>query len=143
MVRLLRENDAQPTVIELNIDTVLSLRHDGVDAIYGDATLKDTLEGAGVSRARSLILTSAGMANSAQVIEFARELNPNIRVLARAAHLRDQQDLQGAGADTLYSGEGEVALAFVEDIMDRLGATPEQIDRERARAHDELFAGFG
>ncbi len=37
--------------------------------------------------------------------------------------------------------EGEVALAFIEDILDGLGATPEQIDRERARAHDELSGG--
>jgi CPA2 family monovalent cation:H+ antiporter-2 len=141
VVRLLRENEIQPTVIDLNIDTVRALRQEGVDAIYGDATLKDTLEGAGVAKSGSLILTSAGMANSAQVIQLARELNPDIRVLARAAYLRDLQQLQAAGADTAYSGEGEVALAFVEDILDRLGATPEQIDRERARAHEELFAG--
>jgi hypothetical protein len=32
-----------------------------------------------------------------------------------------------------------VALAFIEDILDTLGATPEQIDRERSRAHGELF----
>jgi CPA2 family monovalent cation:H+ antiporter-2 len=46
-----------------------------------------------------------------------------------------------AGANSVYSGEGEVALAFIEDILDGLGATPEQIDRERARAHDELTGG--
>ena len=39
----------------------------------------------------------------------------------------------------MFTGEGEVALAFVEDMLGRLGATAEQIDRERARAHDELF----
>jgi CPA2 family monovalent cation:H+ antiporter-2 len=43
-----------------------------------------------------------------------------------------------AGATNVYSGEGEVALAFIEDILDTLGATAEQIDRERARAHREL-----
>lgn len=45
-----------------------------------------------------------------------------------------------AGPDTVYSGEGDVALAFVEDILESLGAIPEQIDRERARAHPELTA---
>ena len=49
--------------------------------------------------------------------------------------------LKQAGADMpCYSGEGEVALAFVEDILETLGATPEQIDRERARAHHELVS---
>jgi CPA2 family monovalent cation:H+ antiporter-2 len=86
----------------------------------------------------SLILGSAGMANSTEVIRMARELNPKIRVLARASYLRDVRALVDAGANAVYSGEGEVALAFVEDVLETLGATPEQIDRERARAHREL-----
>ena len=139
VVRLLRENGITPTVVELNMDTVRALRQEGVDAVYGDATRPETLAGAGVASAGSVILTSAGMANSAEVIRAARELNPDVRVLARAAYLRDRANLRQAGADTVYSGEGEVALAFIEDILDRLGATPEQIDRERARAHKELF----
>jgi CPA2 family monovalent cation:H+ antiporter-2 len=47
--------------------------------------------------------------------------------------------LKAAGADSVYSAEGEVALALIEDILDSLGATSEQIDRERARAHGELI----
>jgi CPA2 family monovalent cation:H+ antiporter-2 len=139
VIRLLKENRIEPTVIELNMDTVRALREEGVNAVYGDATRPDTLAGAGVAAAGSLILTSAGMANSTEVIRAARTLNPQIRVLARAAYLRDLAPLLGAGADTVYTGEGEVALAFIEDILERLGATPEQIDRERARAHEELF----
>jgi CPA2 family monovalent cation:H+ antiporter-2 len=139
VIRLLRENGIEPTVIELNMETVRALRDDNVDAVYGDATRPETLTGASVTNAGTLILTSAGMANSAEVIRTARELNPGIRVLARAAYLRDLEALKNAGADTVYSGEGEVALAFIEDILDRLGATAEQIDRERARAHEELF----
>ena len=139
VIRLLREAGIEPTVIELNIDTVRALRHDGVDAVYGDATSPTTLTGAGVTAAGSLMLTSAGMANATEVIRAARDLNPSIRVLARAAYLRDLPALKDAGADTVYTGEGEVALAFIEDILGRLGATPDQIDRERARAHEELF----
>jgi CPA2 family monovalent cation:H+ antiporter-2 len=138
VVRLLRDNDVAPTVIDLNIDAVRALREDGVDAIYGDATRAGTLEAAGAARAASLILGSAGMANSADVIRAARALNPGIRVLARAPYLRDVAALKSAGADRVYSGEGEVALAFVEDILDSLGATPEQIDRERERAHADI-----
>ena len=69
----------------------------------------------------------------------ARAINPRVRLLARAPYLRDVAGLRDAGADRVYSGEGEVALAFIEDLLESLGATPEQIDRERARAHAELF----
>ncbi len=139
VARLLKESGIDPTVIELNIDTVRAIRTEGIDAVYGDATRPETLIEAGIATAASLILTSAGMANSTEVIRAAREVNPGIRVLARVIYLRDLPELKRAGADTVFTGEGEVALAFVEDLLSRLGATAEQIDRERARAHNELF----
>jgi CPA2 family monovalent cation:H+ antiporter-2 len=139
VARLLKEAGIAPTIVELNIETVRTIRESGVDAVYGDATRPETLLEAGIATANNLILTSAGMANSSEVIRAAREANPRIRVLARVSYLRDLSELRQAGADTVYAGEGEVALAFVEDLLSRLGATAEQIDRERARAHTELF----
>ena len=139
VARMLKENGIEPTVIEINIDTVRELRDSGADAVYGDATKPDTLAEAGIATADNLILTSAGMANSEEVIRAAREANPKVRVLARASYLRDLPGLRRAGADTVFTGEGEVALAFVEEMLERLGATAEQIDRERDRAHGELF----
>jgi len=141
VARMLKENGIEPTVVEINIDTIRELRQQGVDAVYGDATRPETLTEAGITSADNLILTSAGMADSSEVIRAAREANPKIRVLARAAYLRDLPALVAAGADTTFTGEGEVALAFVEDLLSRLGASAEQIDRERARAHEELFSG--
>ena len=129
----------EPTVIEINIETVRELREHGADAVYGDATRPETLIEAGIETADNLILTSAGMANSEEVIRAARDANPRVRVLARASYLRDLPSLRRAGADTVFTGEGEVALAFVEEMLERLGATAEQIDRERDRAHNELF----
>jgi CPA2 family monovalent cation:H+ antiporter-2 len=138
VVRLLQENGVRPTVIELNMDAARALKHEGIDAVYGDATRVETLEAAGVAEARSLILGSAGMANSSEVIRGARSLNAEIRVLARASYVRDVAGLKHAGADRIYAGESEVALAFIEDILGSLGATAEQIERERARAREEL-----
>ena len=139
VARMLKTNGIAPTIIELNIETVRELREQGIDAVYGDASRPDTLEAADAANAGSLILTSAGMDNGAEVIRLAREHNPAIRVLARAPYLRDLPALTSAGADTVFTGEGEVALAFVETILTRLGATAEQMDRERDRAHRDLF----
>lgn len=138
---MLKENGIEPTIIELNVDTVRELRDEGYHAIYGDASRPDTLDVAEITGAGSVILTSAGMENSTEVIRMARERSPGIRVLARGSYLRDLPGLRAAGADTIFTGEGEVALAFVEAILGRLGATAEQVDRERDRAHRELFGG--
>src|SRR4051812_14357214 len=45
------------------------------------------------------------------------------------------------GADEIYSGEEEVALAITDAVLRELGATPEQIDRERDRVWAKLFGG--
>jgi CPA2 family monovalent cation:H+ antiporter-2 len=137
VTRLLRENGVAPAVIELNMETVRELREEGVLAVYGDAGQADTLRAAQIDHAASLIL-SADMGDSREAIRLAREMNPAIRVLARTAYLRQRRDLETAGADAVFAGEGEVALALTEAILSRLGATPEQMDRERSRVRAEL-----
>ncbi|HEY1192364.1 MAG TPA: cation:proton antiporter, partial [Gemmata sp.] len=141
--RLLRENGIEPTVIELNIDTVQGLHAGGASAVYGDATHPDTLKEAGVDRAASLILSSSQLAGGSEVIRAAKELNPDIRVLARSAYVRELHALQEVGSEVVVSGEGEVALALTEAILRRLGATPDQIDRERERVRLDLSRGGG
>jgi CPA2 family monovalent cation:H+ antiporter-2 len=140
VTRLLRDNGVKPTVNEMNMETVRQLRREGIDAVYGDAAHRETLDATGLASAATLILTSAGMSSTPEVIRLAREMNPSIRVLVRAAYLRDAPELQRSGADLVFTGEGEVALALTEAILRRLGATPDQIDRERARVHSELLS---
>jgi CPA2 family monovalent cation:H+ antiporter-2 len=123
------------------METVRHLRDEGRAAEYGDARHREPLEHARTEHAGHLILTS-DVPNSEEIIRLARELNPEIHVLARTAHLRGVGSLRDAGADGVFSGEGEVALALTQAILDRLGATAEQVDRERERVHTELFGAF-
>ena len=137
VTRLLKDNGINPTVIELNIDTVRALRQEGISAVYGDARDPDTLVTAGVRHAANLIVSGAD-SGAAETIRSARELNPQLHVFARGAYLRDVPQLRSAGADQVFSGEGEVALAMTEAVLRRLGATDDQIDGERRRLHGEL-----
>lgn len=139
LVRLLQENGIEPTVIDLNLDTVQRLRTKGLPATYGDATHRETILEAGAKEAIALILSSSGMRGSEETIRIARELNPRIRVLARAGYLREVAALRRAGADVVFASEGEIALTMTEFILRQLGASPDQIDRERDRVRSELF----
>jgi CPA2 family monovalent cation:H+ antiporter-2 len=137
--RLLVDNEIEPTIIDLNVETVRGLRAQRRAAVYGDAMHRDTLVAAGVKQAGHLILAASGLHGSEEIIRAAREINPSIRVYARSAYLRESPALRRAGAERVFSGEGEVALAMTVAILRGLGATPEQIDRERERVQDELF----
>ncbi|HEY6362690.1 MAG TPA: cation:proton antiporter [Vicinamibacterales bacterium] len=138
VTRLLRENGISPTVVELNIETVRTMRQEGLSAIYGDARHPHTLVTAGLRHAGTLIVSGADT-GAPETIRSARELNEDVQIFVRAGYLRDIPALRAAGAQHVFSGEGEVALAMTEAVLQRLGATPDQIDRERQRVHEALF----
>jgi K+:H+ antiporter len=139
LARLLGESHIEPIIIELNVQTVRRLTNEGILAIYGDATHRETLENADVANAVALILSSSSMHGTSETIRIARTLNPRILIFARSSYLRERTELRKAGADAVFSGEGEVAMAMTEFILRQLRATPEQIDAERDRIRAELF----
>jgi CPA2 family monovalent cation:H+ antiporter-2 len=139
LARLLKQNDVEPTIIDMNLQTVNQLRAEGKRAVYGDANHHETLRQAGVHQAGTLILSASGLQGGDEVIRLARELNPRLRILVRSAYLRERQPLLKAGADAVFAGEGEVALAMVENVLTELGATPDQIDDERDQVRSEFF----
>ncbi len=118
--RIVAEYTADVTVIELNLDTVRELRAAGQQVVYGDVLRPGTLEEAGIATAGSLIL-SVEIEDAAEVIRQARAVNPELRVLARCAHLRDAPALRKAGAEVV-AGEAEVAIALAQVVKERAGA---------------------
>jgi CPA2 family monovalent cation:H+ antiporter-2 len=138
--RLLQKNGIRPVIVEMNLDTVRDLRQRGFEAVYGDAAARETLQAAKIAQADALILTSSSLANSDEVIRIARELNPEIRVVARANYVYELKSLVEAGAERVVTAESEVALAMTEYMLRELGATVEQVDRERDRVREELYA---
>jgi CPA2 family monovalent cation:H+ antiporter-2 len=122
--KILSERDAVVTVVELNLETVRRLRAEGVPVVYGDVLRPGTLEEAGVATAGSLIL-SVEVEDAAELIRQARSVNPELRVLARCAHLRDVPALRRAGATVIAAAEAEVALALAEVLDADLGSESE------------------
>ncbi|PAW79443.1 MAG: sodium:proton exchanger [Verrucomicrobia bacterium Tous-C9LFEB] len=138
LTRILRENSIDVVIIEMNIETVERLTQEGVNAVYGDAAQREILQHAFVEKAESLIIAASGLETEA-VVQTARELNPDIRILTRATYLKESGELRKIGANAVFSSEGEIALAMLDYLMRQLGATEEQIDREHDRLRRELF----
>ncbi len=137
VVELLRESGIEPTVIELNHETVRALTKQGVPAVYGDASQRLILEQAGVASAASLIYAASGSPPE-ELIRAARELKQDIVVIVRSAYLREIEPLKRAGADIVVASEGEVALAMTEQILADLGADPDRLDRARSQVRSSF-----
>jgi len=139
--RLLHDGGIEPVIVETNLDTVHRARREGRHAVYGDAGHLEILEAAGIGTAVALVLSASTTEQNAEIIRIARKANPTMRVLARASYLRETDGMLKAGADAVFAGEGEVALAMTEHVLGILGATAEQMDRERQRVREEVFPG--
>jgi CPA2 family monovalent cation:H+ antiporter-2 len=137
VVTLLQENNLVPTVIDMNLETVRSLRAQGVRAIYGDASQSAILDTAGIQRASGLVFASN--APPFDTVKMAASLKKELAVMTRTTYMREAPQLRAVGATVIVS-EAEVALAMTESLLKRLGATAEQLDRARARVRREIEA---
>ncbi len=136
--RILMGNSIQAVIIEMNIDTVQKLHAENIPAIYGDATSREVLHHAGLEDAKGLIIAASNLP-AADIIQAAREINPKIRIISRTTYLRDTESHRSQGANAVFSGEGEIALSMTAFLMEELGATDEQIERERDRVRNEFL----
>jgi voltage-gated potassium channel len=75
-----------------------------VDHIYaGDAADRQTIEGAGIRRAASVLLTTNDDAMNIYLAVFCRKLNPDLRIVSRITHERNVEAIHRAGADFVLS----------------------------------------
>jgi CPA2 family monovalent cation:H+ antiporter-2 len=112
---LLLDCGLEITIIDLNLDTVRTLRLEGYNSLYGDALRPGTLEDAGITTAGSLIL-STDIEDAPEIIKHARLCNPDLQIMARCTHLRGVAALRRAGASVVIAGEAEVGVALSEVV---------------------------
>ena len=130
-LRLLIENEVEPTVVELNPETVKTLCAQGIQAIYGDASHIETLKAAGLEKTKNLILTASELSGAIELIQAVRETNPKVYIVARTVRLETKKSLLDAGANRVFSAEGEMALSITECLLQSLGATQDQLEANR------------
>ncbi|MEI6564617.1 MAG: cation:proton antiporter [bacterium] len=135
---LLLEHAITPTVIEMNHDTITRLRTRAIAAVYGDASHAEVLRAAGTEQAGTLILSAPGIPTGAEIIRQARAMNPGIHILVNTSFLSECPVLETAGADEVFSGEAEVALAMCGSMLRRLGAGTDEIRQTGDRVRTTL-----
>jgi voltage-gated potassium channel len=113
-------------VIDSKPDTIRELEPKSVPHFVGDATLDETLEEAGIRRAKGLVACSDSDVANVYVTLSARALNPSLYIVARAAQAETEKKLKMAGANRvispyLISGRRMAAMAVrpvTSDFLD-------------------------
>ena len=103
VVEVLRARGVAFAVVDLDPDNCRELEEAHQPAVRGDATQEDVLRAAGTERAKTLITCLADDAHNVYTILIARQLNPEITVIARAVESGAEERLKLAGADRVLN----------------------------------------
>lgn len=139
LANLLHEHSIEPTIIEMNHETVTYLQRHSIAAVYGDASHAEVLKAAGTKHAGTLILSAPGIPTAPDIIRQARAMNPDIRILVNTSYLSECPLLEATGADEVFSGEAEVASAMCTSVLRQLGVAPDEISRVGDRIRTTFF----
>jgi len=90
-------------VIVRDPENAKQLRDHGYEVLTADPSDEEPLHRVGIERARGLIAATNKDAQDAMVILTARELNPDLRIVAAATDRENIRKLRRAGADIVLS----------------------------------------
>jgi len=130
LIRSLRAIDGVFVVIESDQGKVEALMNLGIPTLVRDATLEESLIEAGVQHARGIATCLPDDADNVYVVLTARDLNPRIHIVARAAEEQAESKLIRAGANRVVAptiiGGHRMAMALtkpaVGDFLDSITA---------------------
>ncbi len=109
-------------VIERDQQKVTELVQLGVSVLVRDATLDESLHEAGVEHARGLAACLPDDADNVYVVLTARDLNPRLHIVARAAEEQAEPKLIRAGANRVVAptiiGGHRLAMALTKPAVD-------------------------
>jgi voltage-gated potassium channel len=128
VVEVLQERKVQFVVIEEKEENCRELEDLGIPYLHGDATQESVLRAAHVERAKSFLTCLSDDAHNVYAILLARQLNPEIDIIARAVDEGADERLRRAGADRVINPYrlGGMRLAFTAlkpTVMDFIEAS--------------------
>ncbi|MER3474528.1 MAG: hypothetical protein C4335_10970 [Armatimonadota bacterium] len=100
-------------VIDLDPESILRARNQGIPTIYGDAEAREVLELANPHTATIAILTMPESSSAMVAARRLKEINPQLTVLARTHDERKIADLKRCGVDYVVFAEEETAGVIV------------------------------
>ena len=118
-------SDAVPcVVIERGRELVEALRAHGRAAVYGDPSDAATLIQAHIADAAVLVITAVDSTTMRPMIESARTLNPQIRIVAQALDEQEAAWLGEAGVDATVQARVALAEALRMTVAAQRAAAP-------------------
>lgn len=124
----LRTTGQEFVVVEQDRGLVDELRRRGERVLIGSASNRALLERAGLARATLLVVAIPDPIAIRRIVDFAREMNPRIDIVARTHSIAERDALEERGAAEAVVGELELALEMSRHCLRRFGMEAEETE---------------
>jgi voltage-gated potassium channel len=104
-------------VIEKDRELIPVMDEDKVLYVCGDVSDEANLIKAGIKRAKGLVAVLATDADNVFLVLTARQLNPDIHIVARACHVESKAKLRAAGANNVESPYEMGGVSMAQRIL--------------------------
>jgi CPA2 family monovalent cation:H+ antiporter-2 len=123
--------------LEIDPTFVRDCRRHGHPVHYGDASSEELMRRVGVDRARFLAVTLPDTVLERTLIARARQMNPNLFILARSRRGTEDEQFYLDGADEVIHETFEAGIEFIARILRRLNFPKQEVERQigEARSH--------
>lgn len=116
-------------IVDANPEVVRQEKQKGENIHYGDATFKVVLEHAGAKDARVLIIGISDATSTGKIVEIAKQLNPNICIIAKVRDLQEMKRLNALGADEIIPEEYETSVEIFVRLLEEYLVPREDIEK--------------
>ena len=129
IITLLGELGIPHLVVDADSQRMEELDRQNVPTLYGDAANSEVLTHAGLKRARALVVAGPNEDANALIVRAARDLAPELPIIARAASEDGTKRLADLGAQDVIHPELEGGLEIVRHTLLELGFPSQEIYR--------------
>ncbi|RWR09394.1 monovalent cation:proton antiporter-2 (CPA2) family protein [Paenirhodobacter populi] len=109
------------TVLDTDLKTIQLMRTFGFKGHYGDPTRPDLLAAAGLGKAKVLVVSLDDRASANRLVAYARQMRPDLHIIARAKDREHVFELYKAGANDIVREMFDSSLRAARYVLENVG----------------------
>lgn len=121
LARVLRAVGVPYTVLEVNAEVVRRARERDEKINFGDATRREVLLHAGITRASALVLAMSDPQAARRTVNQARRINEDVYIVVRTRYVSEINELYDLGANEVIPEEFETSIEIFTRVLHRYG----------------------
>ena len=142
VAKLLTAEKIQYHAIDTDVERVRQAEAAGEHVSFADASRRESLIAAGIHRASALVITFSNTPAALTVLHYAKELAPDLPVIARCHDESDFDMLKAAGADEVIPEIIESSLVLATHACIAAGAPIRRVMRRSQLARMQRYASM-